>query len=170
MRLAIFFELPIAVQIHLVCASASLVLGLYNLWNTKGNQQHKFLGWMWVALMLATAISAAFIHQIRMIGIFSPIHIFVPVTFWGLYDGISHARAGRICAHRAAMRSMYWGALCIPFAFALLPRRALTYMFGLNELEWIPMILVATIVLSVGIYYRWERFWHKSYQRLRSAK
>ncbi len=168
-KLSIFFEIPFAVQVHMVCAIASLILGLYVLLNKKGNAHHRLLGWVWVVLMLGAAISAAFIHQLRMIWIFSPIHIFVPVTFIGLYQAISHARAGRIAAHRASMRSMYWGALCIPFTFALLPDRVLAHIFGLRDLEWIPMAIVATIVLGVGAYYRWEGFWRRSIQRLRSA-
>ncbi|MCZ4271882.1 DUF2306 domain-containing protein [Maritalea porphyrae] len=169
MKLSIFFETPIAVQIHMICAVSCLFLGLYMLLSKKGTKHHKQVGWVWVLLMLATATSATFIHQLRMIWIFSPIHIFVPVTFIGLFSGIRHARAGRIAAHRASMRSMYWGALCIPFAFALLPDRVLAYMFGTRDLEWFPMALVAAIVLGVGAYYRWEPFWKKSIQRLLSA-
>ncbi|MFT6657015.1 DUF2306 domain-containing protein [Maritalea sp.] len=158
-----------AVQIHLVCAASSLVLGLYMLLSTKGSTHHRMIGWVWVVLMLGTATSAAFIHQLRMIWIFSPIHIFVPVTFIGLFEGIRHARAGRVAAHRASMRSMYWGALGIPFAFALMPERVLAYMFGFKDLEWFPMALVTTIVLGVGAYCRWEKFWHKNFQRFFSA-
>jgi len=161
MNLAVFFEVPIAVQIHLVSAIISLLLGFYMLLAPKGTQVHRRLGWVWVLAMLGAAVSAAFIHQLRIIWIFSPIHIFVPITFWGLYEGVRHARAGRIAAHRASMRSLYWGALCIPFAFALTPDRVLAVIFGTKELEWIPMAAVAVVVLSVGAFYRWERFWRK---------
>ncbi|WP_435667716.1 DUF2306 domain-containing protein [Maritalea sp.] len=166
MNLPVFFEVPMAVQIHMVCAVTSLFLGFYMLVSKKGTKLHRTLGKVWVLTMLGAAISAAFIHQIRMIWIFSPIHIFVPVTLFGLFEGVRHARAGRIDAHRASMRSMYWGALCIPFAFALAPNRVLAVIFGTKDLEWIPMAIVATIVLSVGAYYRWEGFWLKTFSAI----
>lgn len=166
MNLSIFFELSLAVQVHMVCAIGSLVLGLYVLLNKKGTKHHRVLGWCWVVLMLGAATSAAFIHQLRMVWIFSPIHVFVPITFIGLYQAIGHARAGRIAAHRASMRSMYWGALCVPFSFALIPDRVLSYLFGFKDLGWIPMSIAAAIVLSVGAYYRWEGFWKETINRL----
>jgi len=169
LKLWIFFDIPIAVQIHMICAVSSLMIGLYMLLGKKGTRHHKVVGWIWISLMLGAAISAVFIHQIRMVWILSPIHIFVPITLIGLYEGVRHARAGRIRAHRASMRSMYWGALCIPFAFALMPERILAHMFGFRDLEWFPMALVASIVLGIGAYYRWEEFWHKGIQRFFSA-
>ena len=170
MKLSVFFEIPTAVQIHMVCAASSLAIGLFMLLSTKGSKHHKVIGWVWVMLMIGTATSAAFIHQLRMIWVFSPIHAFVPLTLFGLYEGVRHARAGRLAAHRSSMQSMYWGALCIPFSFALMPSRVLPIMFGFENLEIVPMALVASIVLGVGAYYRWESFWRKGIQRLRSAK
>ncbi len=155
----IFYRMPFAIQLHMVTALMCLFLGAYMFWGKKGNRTHKILGWCWMILMLITATSAAFIHGFKLIGPFSPIHIFVPITFWGVYEGVVYARRKNIKAHRGAMRSMYWAALCIPFAFALMPGRLLSHFFGTVELEWIPMSLVALIVLSVGAYYRWERMW-----------
>lgn len=164
MQLDLFFKVPLQIQIHLVTATLCLLLGGYLMWGKKGNKQHKVLGWIWVVLMSATAISAAFIHGIRWLGPFSPIHVFVPITFWGLYEGITHARAKNVIAHRASMRSMYWAALCIPFAFALAPTRFLTHLLGITDLGWLTTIAMATIILTVGIYYRWEKLWRRLFK------
>ena len=55
-----------------------------------------------------------------------------------------------------------------------MPGRLLSHFFGTVELEWIPMSLVALIVLSVGAYYRWERMWQGLFdtmlERVWSAK
>jgi uncharacterized membrane protein len=144
--LELFFRLPIEIQVHLASATICLLLGAYMMWGKKGTKQHKILGWTWVVFMAITAASAAFIHGIRIIGPFSPIHIFVPITFWGLYEGITHARAKKVKAHRDAMRSLYWAALCIPFAFALAPTRILTHMLGITDLVWLSTIITAIIL------------------------
>ena len=159
MNLELLWRMPIEVQIHLMSALLCLLLGGYLFLGKKGSRQHKILGWIWVISMLIAAVSAGFIHGLRMIGPFSPIHIFIPITFIGIYQGVTHARGKNTRAHRASMRSLYWGALCIPFAFALAPNRLLAHILDTTQLEWIPMGLMAAIVLSVGTYYRWEGFW-----------
>ena len=85
---------PIAIQIHAVSATAAMLLGAVILFRRKGTPVHKLLGRVWVGLMLIVATSAIFINEIRLIGPFSPIHLFSVLTYTGIAQGIWHIRRG----------------------------------------------------------------------------
>ena len=61
-----------AIPLHAFAAMAAFVLGAVQLAAPKGTLPHRTLGWVWVALMLAVAISSFWIHQIRLLGPWSP--------------------------------------------------------------------------------------------------
>jgi uncharacterized membrane protein len=81
--------------------------------------------------MFAVAISSFWIHEIRLVGPFSPIHllsIFAPVM---LVFAVLHARRHNVSAHKKAMTSIFFGALVIAGAFTLVPGRIMhTVVFG----------------------------------------
>ena len=66
-------SLPI--QIHAYAALGAFVLGAVQLWGVKGTTQHRALGYAWVGLMLVVAITSFWIHDIRLWGLWSPIHL-----------------------------------------------------------------------------------------------
>src|SRR5215813_2817190 len=64
-----------AIQIHAFAAMSALVIGAVQLAAAKGTLPHRTVGWMWVALMFVVAVSSLFIHELRMWGPWSPIHL-----------------------------------------------------------------------------------------------
>ena len=72
-------------------ALAAAGLGAVQLWRPKGGRVHRRLGYLWVALMAGVAISGLFIHELRMVGPFSPIHILSLLTLaslWVVWRGL----------------------------------------------------------------------------------
>ena len=141
---------PPAVQIHAYCAIAAFVIGGFVLWRRKGTRLHQTLGRIWVGLMLVVATSAIFINDLRIIGPFSPIHIFVIVTYVGLGKGLWAIIVDHdVVAHRAAMQSTYLGALLLAGAFTFLPgRRMHAVLFGADA-GWLPSLLLIGTVLAI---------------------
>lgn len=123
MSLAPLLSAAPVIQIHAFCAIAAFVLGAVVLFGTKGDTRHKFMGRVWVGLMVITAASAFFIHTLRLWGPFSPIHILSVVTLLALWRAVAHARSGRIAAHRTIMRNLYLGALVAAGLFTFYPGR-----------------------------------------------
>ena len=122
-----FLHLPLPIALHLVFALGALLLGPLVLWSRKGTPRHRAGGYVWVVLMLGAAITAIFIRDPRLpnIGGFTLIHLFVPLTFVGVAQGVWHAVHHRIEAHRKSMRGVYIGGCLVAGAFALLPGRFL---------------------------------------------
>jgi len=77
-----------AVQVHAFGAISAFGLGSAQMVLPKGRTAHMVMGWIWVGLMVLVAISAFFIRGINH-GSFSPIHLFIPLTIFGLYGGLS---------------------------------------------------------------------------------
>lgn len=157
---------PLQVQIHATAAIAAMVLGAIVLLLRKGTPLHKALGRLYVGLMLVVATSALFINEIRLVGPFSPIHLFVVVTYGGLAVAIWRIRRGDVVGHRAAMVTLYFGALLLTGAFTLLPgRRMHDVLFG-AEAGWTPaLVAIPLCLVAAGLL--WRRLMPK--RRLRLA-
>ena len=128
MNLDYLFTQSLAVQIHVFVAVGAFILGAAVFVSAKGTKAHKMAGRMFAVLMIAAATSAIFIRELND-GSFSWIHIFVPITFIGMYQIITTIRRGDIVRHKKHVRNMYFGALLIPGAFAFLPGRTMWHMF-----------------------------------------
>lgn len=128
MNIEHFTQATVAVQIHILVAVSALFLGAFVLLNRKGTNAHKLAGRVFGLLMLVTAITAIFIRQLNN-GSFSWLHIFVPITFIGLYQVISSIRKGNVKAHKRHVLTMYFAALLIPGAFAFMPGRTMWMLF-----------------------------------------
>jgi uncharacterized membrane protein len=114
-------DAPWHVLAHLAVALLAVVLGTAILLRRKGDATHKAIGWSWVGLMLAAALTSFFI-QAR--GRFSLIHVFSVVVLVMVPLAIVHIRRRRVRAHRVTMISVFAG-LVIAGAFTLLPYRML---------------------------------------------
>ena len=121
-------EASTVIQIHLVTALAALLFGIIMWVRPKGTKSHKFVGRLFVAMMVVTAISAYFIRSLGN-GSFSLIHIFVPITLIGSYFIVSSIRKGDLKAHKTHVRNMFFAALLIPGAFSFLPGRTMWMLF-----------------------------------------
>jgi uncharacterized membrane protein len=73
--------------------------------------------------MATIAISSFWIHSIRLVGPFSPIHLLSIFTLVMLPLAVLHAHRHRVPRHRNAMISIFLGALVIAGAFTFLPGR-----------------------------------------------
>ncbi len=80
MSLAPLLDAPAVIQLHAFAAMGAFVLGLVQFAAPKGTIPHRAVGWTWVGLMLAVSISAFFIHEIRLWGPWSPIHLLAIFT------------------------------------------------------------------------------------------
>ena len=117
-----------AVQIHVVAALSTFVIGLVLLCAPKGFGLHKTLGWAWVASMAVTAISSFFITGL-MGSAYSPIHALSAWTMIGLPFGIAAIRRRDIQKHRHTMTGMFVGGMVIAGLFSFLPGRLMWEIF-----------------------------------------
>jgi uncharacterized membrane protein len=117
------FSAAPAIQFHAIAAMAAFGLGLVQLAAPKGTLPHRTIGWTWVALMIVVSVSAFFIHQIRLWGPWSPIHLLAIFTLTALPLAVWHAHSHAVRKHRNVMVSLFIGALVVAGAFTLLPGR-----------------------------------------------
>ncbi|WP_024507036.1 DUF2306 domain-containing protein [Bradyrhizobium sp. ARR65] len=123
MSLAPLLEAAPAIPLHASAAMAAFVLGAVQLAAPKGTLPHRTLGWTWVALMAIVAISSFWIHQLRLLGPFSPIHLLSIFTLGVLPFAVWKARRHEVGAHRRSMIMLFSGALVVAGLFTLLPGR-----------------------------------------------
>jgi len=116
-----------ATALRLFAALLALLLGICQLRLAKGTGTHRIIGYAWVVLMLAVAASGLFIHQLRLWGPFSPIHLLSFVVLATVPLAIYRIRSGNVAAHARGMRLIFWTALVGAGLFTLLPGR----IFGL---------------------------------------
>ncbi len=64
-----------AIQVHAFAAMAAFALGIVQLSAPKGTLPHRTLGYIWVVLMVVVAGTSFWIHDIRMWGPWSAIHL-----------------------------------------------------------------------------------------------
>jgi uncharacterized membrane protein len=120
-----------AIQIHAFAAMTAFALGVVQLSAPKGTLPHRTLGWIWIALMLVVSISAFFIHQLRMWGEWSPIHLLAIYTLIMLPVAVLAAHRHQVPRHRRAMIGLFVGALVIAGLFTLWPGRIMyAVVFG----------------------------------------
>ena len=74
----------------------------------KGGAIHKLLGRIWVGLMLIVAITSFFIHETKMWGDHSSIHLLSLWTIFILGVGIYYVRVGNIKRHKHVMIATYF--------------------------------------------------------------
>ncbi len=85
-----------AIPLHAAAAIAAFALGLVQLLAPKGTLPHRTLGWIWVALMVVVAGSSFWIHEIRLVGPWSPIHLLSIFSLVMLVVGVA-GRTGPQC-------------------------------------------------------------------------
>lgn len=131
MSLAPLLNASPAIQLHAFATLAAFVLGVVQLTAPKGTLPHRTLGWVWVALMATVAGSSFFIHEIRLWGPWSPIHILSIFSLVMLALGVRYARRHRVRGHRVTMVSVFAGALTVAGLFTFVPGRIMhAVLFG----------------------------------------
>jgi uncharacterized membrane protein len=131
MTLAPLLEATPAIQVHAFAAMTAFALGIIQLAAPKGTVPHRTLGWIWVTLMLIVSITAFFIHQIRLWGPWSPIHLLAIFVLIMLPVAVFAARRHAVERHRRTMIGLFVGALVIAGLFTLAPGRIMhAVVFG----------------------------------------
>lgn len=123
MSLAPLLDAPPEIPLHAMAAMAAFVLGVIQLVGPKGTLPHRTVGWIWVLLMLAVALSSFWIHRIKLWGPWSPIHLLSIFTLTMLPLGVWYAHRHRVVDHRRVMIGIFSGALVVAGLFTLLPGR-----------------------------------------------
>ena len=122
-------------QIHVATVLPAFALGTWLIFfSVKGRTLHRALGYAYLSLMTATSIAAMFIHRANPNGLLglSWIHLFVPLTLWGVFSALRGAWTHDIPGHRGAMMGLYFGGLLIAGALSFLPGRIMHQVaFGL---------------------------------------
>lgn len=128
------------IAIHMSAAIAAVLLGPIALWARRGHSAgqahtqrprlHRAVGYAWVTLMLATAITAIFIRDFKLPNIagYTPVHLLVPLVFGSLFFSFRFLLRGNVAAHRRVMLWLYVSACLVAGGFTLLPSR---YLGGL---------------------------------------
>ncbi|PWR01890.1 hypothetical protein DKT77_14970 [Meridianimarinicoccus roseus] len=131
MTLSPLLTAPPPIPAHALLALAAFIGGTVQMLLPKGTAPHRWLGRAWVGAMAVVATSGLFIHTIRLVGPFSPIHILSVVTLVALVDAVRRARRGDIAGHQRGMILLYALALVLTGAFTLLPGRVMhAVIFG----------------------------------------
>lgn len=112
-----------AIQIHAFAAMTAFALGVVQLAAPKGTLPHRTLGWIWVVLMLVVSVSAFFIHELRLWGPWSPIHLLAIFTLVMLPVAVWAAHRHEVNRHRRTMIGIFVGALVIAGLFTFVPGR-----------------------------------------------
>jgi len=136
-------QLTPIIAIHMTAALGALVTGPVALWARKGRTQrpklHRAFGYAWVTLMIITAVSALFIRDFGLPNIagYTPIHILIPVTLFGIFGAFVFLARKNYEGHRKTMQRLYIGACLGAGAFTLLPHRYLGQLVWHQWLGWI---------------------------------
>jgi uncharacterized membrane protein len=121
-------QASLAIQFHALAALVALGLGILQLLMRKGGRRHRLFGYIWLLSMLIVAISSFWIHEIKVWGDFSPIHLLSLFTLVQVPRAVLAARHGNIRAHKIAMQFLFWLALVGAGLFTLLPGRIMGHM------------------------------------------
>lgn len=131
MNLAPLLHASPAIQLHAFAAMAAFAIGIVQLAAPKGTLPHRIVGSVWVALMAAVCISAFFIHELRIWGDWSPIHLLAISTLVALPLAVRQAHRHEVDKHRRAMLALFLGALVIAGFFTFMPGRIMhAVVFG----------------------------------------
>ena len=131
MSLAPLLNAAPAIPLHAFAAMTAFGLGVVQIAAPKGTLPHRTLGWIWVALMAVVAGSSFWIHELRVIGPWSPIHLLSIFTLAMLVRGVWFARNHNVRRHRLTMTITFAGALVIAGLFTFLPGRIMhAVVFG----------------------------------------
>lgn len=124
----IFISAGPVISVHVLAAVLSTVLGPFVLYRRSRDIWHRSLGVVWVLAMFVLAVSSLFIHEARMFGAFSIIHVLSLLTLAGLAQGLWALYQGRRRQHGRIMRLLYVQALILAGIFTFLPGRRMSAM------------------------------------------
>ncbi len=139
---------------HAFAALMSLLLGGWQLFlSTKGSPLHRFVGRVWVPLMLYVSVTSFWIREIRD-DRFSFLHILSIVTIVSVSLGVFEVRRGNVKGHIGNMIGS-WVGLCFAFVFAVaIPQRHIPQFVLSDPVQAVAagttVLLTVTVVIGIG--------------------
>jgi uncharacterized membrane protein len=131
MSLAPLLDAAPEIPVHAFAAMAAFALGIVQFAAPKGTLPHRTVGWIWVGLMAIVAVSSFWIHEIRLLGPWSPIHLLSIMVLALLPVAVVAARRHNVSRHRKTMIGIFTGGLVIAGLFTFLPGRIMhAVVFG----------------------------------------
>lgn len=112
--------------LHLGTILPAFIIATYLLLNRKGTAIHKFLGKIYMVLMLFTSLVTLFMPAgvgPALFGHFGFIHILSVFVFYSVTQAYFAIRKGDIKTHKANMVAVYIGGLLIAGGLTFLPGR-----------------------------------------------
>jgi uncharacterized membrane protein len=149
MTLEPLLNAPVAIQVHVAAVVPAAILGAYLLAWPKGTLRHRLLGKIWMVLMVVTALSSFFIHQINLVYGFSPIHLLSVLVLAGSWRAVLAARRHDIRTHRRIVSGMYFGGIVVAGLATLLPGR-LMHAVTFSGNSWLALALLGLVTAAIG--------------------
>lgn len=118
--------------LHLGTILPAFLIGLWLLLSQKGTARHRFLGKIYMILMLITAMISLFMPAqlgASLFGHFGFIHLFSLLVLYSIPAAYIAIRQGNIKIHQYYMLGTYIGGILIAGAFTFLPGRLLHTWF-----------------------------------------
>ena len=120
--------------LHLGSLVPAFVIGTYLLLNRKGTPVHRFLGKIYMGLMLFTAFVTLFMEALvgpKFLNHFGFLHLLSLFVLYTVPTAYRAIRVGNIELHKRKMVGLYVGALLVAGAFTLSPGRLIhSWLFG----------------------------------------
>ena len=120
--------------LHLGSLVPAFVIGTYLLLNRKGTPVHRFLGKIYMGLMLFTAFITLFMEALvgpKFLNHFGFLHLLSLFVLYTVPTAYRAIRVGNTKLHKRKMVGLYVGALLIAGAFTLSPGRLIhSWLFG----------------------------------------
>lgn len=117
---------------HLITVVPCVFLGAYVLLAKKGTSVHRFLGKIYMILMLITGLITLFMPALvgpQFLDHFGWIHLFSFLTIYTVPTAYTAIRKGNVRAHKRKMVLLYIGAILIAGGFTFAPGRYLNELF-----------------------------------------
>lgn len=133
MSLSPLLEASPIIQAHVAAALPAAIFGPVAMFRRRKDRWHKLSGYVGLCALALLAATGLFIpsHGLRLVGMFGPIHVLSVLTLFAIGHALHAARAGRIEAHKLAMRQVWFGALGFAGIFTLVPGRIMNrVLFG----------------------------------------
>jgi uncharacterized membrane protein len=128
-HLGLLADAPFAIKLHLATVLPAFAIGTWLIvFSAKGKRPHRALGALYLVLMTVTAVDTFFIRSLDPPHL-SLIHLFIPLTLFGVFGALWNVRRGNIRGHRNAMIGLYAGGLVIAGALTFLPGRLMHRLF-----------------------------------------
>ncbi|MDP5076963.1 MAG: DUF2306 domain-containing protein [Nonlabens sp.] len=117
---------------HIVTVAPCIFLGAYLFIRSKGTPGHRFIGKIYMSLMLITASITLFMPAAvgpQFLGHFGFIHLFSILTLYSIPTAILAIKRGNVRKHKIKLTLLYIGAIVIAGGFTFAPGRYMHELF-----------------------------------------